>query len=803
MTTAIIARGRIEYGIPSPLGIVSLATVVMAAAFAGCSPDIGSGYVPEPTFVNNEGQVFIDGDPILGETLTAEIVDSDGASSPTFQWSADATNIPDATQSTYTLTEDELGSVISVSVQYTDGFGFLEVLTSTPTSVVLAERNVPGSIAISGVPTLGETLTASISDGNGTSGASPDYTWLADGVEIAGASGQTYVLQISDVDTQVTVQAAYTDDAGYEEAVTSPPIGPISATAVNVPATVSIVGSRVVGSTLTASIQDPNGISGPVTYQWSADGMAIVDATNPTFFADVDERGVVLSVTVSFVDDDGFNEGPVEATTGDIIYSAIATGELSLLEAVAAATDGDIIGLADPAGGDNYDGMAEVDFAASNMLIRRTEGSEAVISGPTCIVVSGNNSVVDGLVFERLDWIGGGTCDSNGDASFYLSGSNITVRNCEFRSEAFPRTVQSSDPYHYMALKGVDNIVERNLFQDKDMDNEGSAITMFANTAELSNQGHIIQYNLFRSMPGRSGNSDNRDSTAHALQVGRTTGNDAQGLGLFTIQYNRFDSIQSERRLMRVQSGGNTIRGNTVVNSLGLIALEDGFGSTVTQNVILSGGTDTDDGGISFAPLGHTITDNYINNLATNSSQRAGLFINSDPLDGNGNTAIIGTATLDFTVTVARNSIVNTQRTISFEDTNCGLLAPILDFDDNLVVNQSGTMSINGNENGDGRNAVTDNDFVSEPCALDPASDFDNNHFYSAILSQSGTFDFNGAIADNLVGAEDGAEFTLDDDGLLNAAGASAGIGVDTSILHVIAESEVGPGSTWTAPDTN
>ena len=501
---------------------------------------------------------------------------------------------------------------------------------------------------------------------------------------------------------------------------------------------------------------------------------------------------------MAYVDDDGFDEMPSQAA-GDIVYSAIAVGGESLLNAAATATVGDIIGLADPAGGDDYVDMEEVDFAVDGLRIQRTAGSAAVISGATCIVVSGDGVVVDGLVFERVDWLGGGTCDGNGDASVYFSGTGSVLRNCEFRTEAFPRTVQSSDPYHYVALKGVDHIIERNLFEDKDMDNEGSAITMFADT-DPGNEGHTIRYNLFRNMLGKSGSSDSRDSTAHALQVGRTTGSDAQGVGGFTIEYNRFENVQSERRLMRVQSGGNTIRGNTIISSLGMIALEDGFGNTVERNIIRSSGTDGDDGGISFAPLGHIVEDNYINNLATTSGQRAGLLINPDPLSGSGNRAIIATAGLNFTVVVARNTVVNANQAIQFEDADCGLLAPLLDFDDNLVFNQSEAMSINNTDAGDGRPAVVDDAFNSASCSLDPMSDFDNNHFYSDSLSQSGTFDFNGAAGDNVVGGEDGVAFTLDADRLVSAGGASVGVGVDTSILHFIAESEVGPGSTWVAP---
>ncbi len=775
-----------------------LAVTVSALVMAGCHEETVE--IPDNTptpLINTQGSVAITGNPITGSTLTASVSDFNGASGTIgYQWAASGTDIAGATANTFVPTTNEVGSTITVTATYTDDAGFAETVTSAPTAAVSIPPNQTGVATIAGVPTVGETLTAGVTDGNGTSGSTVVWEWRADGTPIAGATANSFVLTGAELNAFITVNATYTDDDGYAEDVTSAPVGPISSGATNVPGTIAISGTLVVNDTLTATVTDPNGAT-TVGYQWQSDGADISGATSGTYTLTTAELGTIVSVTASYTDDDGFAEGPISDTALDIVYSAIVTGETTLQTAAAAAVDGDIIGL-DSASGDDYQDMAEVDFAANDLRIQRTVGSTAVISGTTCFVLSGDDITVDGLVFDDLDWIGGTTCDSNGDASIFLDGDRITFSNNQILDEAFPRTVPSGDPYHYLAVQGVGSVIERNLIEGKDMDNEGSAITIYANPDPASNNSHTIQYNLFRNFPGKSGVSGNRDSTAYAIQVGRTTGGDSQGEGLHTIQYNRFDAIQSERRLMRVQSGANTIHGNTIVNSLGLIALEDGYANTVSSNIILSGGADSDDGGISFAPLGHTVIDNYINNLRTTSSQRSGLLINPDPLSGSGNTSLIGTPGLNFTVTVARNSIVNARRAIQFEDADCMDLAPILDFDNNLVMNQSSALSINGNTNGAGRDAVTDNDFLNEPCTMDPASDFDNNHFYSSSLSQSGTFDFNGAPADNVSGPEDGATFTQDANGLVNGSGADAGIGVDTSTLNLIDETQVGPGSTWT-----
>jgi len=773
--------------------------VVLAASLTIAACHEEEVTIPDNTptpLMNTAGTVTISGNAITGSTLTAAVSDFNGSSGTiAYQWAADGTDIGGATTNSYDVTVNEVGQMITVTASYTDDAGFAENITSAPTAAVTIPPNQVGTATISGVPTVGETLTAAVSDNNGTANSTFAYQWLADAVAISGATSATYVLTVAELNTMVTVNATYSDDDGYAEDVTSAAVGPVSSGAVNVPGTIAISGTLEVGQTLTATVTDPNGAT-TVTYEWQADAVTIPGATTNTYVLTDAEKGTVVSVTANYTDDAGFVEGPISDTASDIVYNFIVVGETTLQAAATGAADGDFVGLDSPSG-DDYIDMAEVDFTSNTLQVQRTAGSTAVISGTTCLVFSGDNIIVDGLVFDDLDWLGGGSCDSNGDASVLIRGDGVTLRNSQFLNEAVPRTVPSADPYHYIAVRGIGNVIERNLFSGKDMDNEGSIITMYANTG-TSDNGHFIQYNLFKDIPGKSGVSGSRDSTAHALQMGRTTGSDAQGVGAFTVQYNRFDSVQSERRLMRVQSGGNTIHGNTIVNSLGLIALEDGYANTVSSNIILSGGADSDDGGVSFAPLGHTVIDNYINNLRTTSSQRSGLLINPDPLSGSGNGSIIGTPGLDFTVTVARNSIVNARRAIQFEDADCMVLSPILDFDNNLVMNQSSALSINGNTNGEGRDAVVDNDFVTEPCSIDPTSDFDNNHFYSANLSQSGTFDFNGAAADNVSGAEDGATFTQDADGLVNGSGADAGIGVDTSTLNLILESQVGPGSTWT-----
>ena len=85
------------------------------------------------------GQPRITGTPQVGQTLTAvttDIQDADGLGDFAYQWKADETNIAEAMDSSYRLTNNEGGKRITVTVSFTDGIGTEETVTSQPTAAV-------------------------------------------------------------------------------------------------------------------------------------------------------------------------------------------------------------------------------------------------------------------------------------------------------------------------------------------------------------------------------------------------------------------------------------------------------------------------------------------------------------------------------------------------------------------------------------------------------------------------------------------------------------------------------------------
>ena len=192
------------------------------------------------------GAPTISGSVQAGETLTADtsgITDADGLTSPTYsyQWVSndgnDDTDIQDATDSTYEVSDADVGKTIKVRVTFSDDADNQETLTSEPTAAVAARSNSPatGAPTISGSVQAGETLTADasgITDTDGLTNVSYSYQWIhSDGgtdTDIAGETASTYEVSDDDVGKTIKVRVTFTDDRDNQETRTSTATGPVA-----------------------------------------------------------------------------------------------------------------------------------------------------------------------------------------------------------------------------------------------------------------------------------------------------------------------------------------------------------------------------------------------------------------------------------------------------------------------------------------------------------------------------------------------------------------------------------------------
>ena len=178
--------------------------------------------------VNDTGSVSVSGMVTQGQELSANVSDADGTSGVTisYQWNRDEIAISDATTSTYTLLQVDVGAEIAVVASYTDEFGSAESHTSVATSSV-ANLNDTGSVVVSGTATQGEELSASVSDVDGISGVSISYQWkrshyITGDTVIDGATSSAYTLTQEDVGLGIKAMATYTDQYNTVESQTSP-----------------------------------------------------------------------------------------------------------------------------------------------------------------------------------------------------------------------------------------------------------------------------------------------------------------------------------------------------------------------------------------------------------------------------------------------------------------------------------------------------------------------------------------------------------------------------------------------------
>ena len=194
----------------------------------------------ESTPVENSpatGQPTITGSTTVGSVLsagTSGISDANGLENATieYQWLRSDAEISGATGSTYTIVDSDEGETIKVEVSFTDDGDNDESVTSAATAAVTAapppNNPVTGAPTISGTAEVGETLTADtsgISDADGMTGATFTYQWVSYNrsgyTDIAGATATSYTPVVADEGKAFRVRVSFTDDAGYEESLTS------------------------------------------------------------------------------------------------------------------------------------------------------------------------------------------------------------------------------------------------------------------------------------------------------------------------------------------------------------------------------------------------------------------------------------------------------------------------------------------------------------------------------------------------------------------------------------------------------
>ena len=173
----------------------------------------------------------LSGTPLVGQTLTAGTGTwSNQPTRYTYTWGrcdasgANCTAISGATARTYTLTSADAGLTVRVAVTARNRHGSVSAVSAASQAVVGPPANT-ALPTISGTVAQGQTLTAA----PGTWTGSPTFTYQwrrcdATGgacVDVAGATGQTYLLGAADLGTTIRVAVTGTNAAGSASAVSA------------------------------------------------------------------------------------------------------------------------------------------------------------------------------------------------------------------------------------------------------------------------------------------------------------------------------------------------------------------------------------------------------------------------------------------------------------------------------------------------------------------------------------------------------------------------------------------------------
>jgi Ca2+-binding RTX toxin-like protein len=289
-------------------------------------------YIYDGPFPNTlpTGAVTINGTATQNQVLTVSnnLADADGLGAISYTWLRDGTTINSATQSTYTLTQADVGKKITVKASYTDLIATAESVSSVVTTNVANVNDLPtGSVIISGTPTQNQTLTANNTladlDGLGTI----TYQWLSNNKEIFNASQSTYMLTQSDVDNVISVKASYTDASGSKESITSSSTTKIGNVNDAATGNVSISGLAAQGQTLTtvSTLADLDGL-GTIKYQWLSNGVSISGATKSSYVLGSSDIGKTISVKASYIDLLGTDESVTSQSSDAVISTKPSKG---------------------------------------------------------------------------------------------------------------------------------------------------------------------------------------------------------------------------------------------------------------------------------------------------------------------------------------------------------------------------------------------------------------------------------------------------------------------------------------------
>ena len=266
------------------------------------------------------GNVMINGDPKIGQTLfanTVNVQDMDGLGVMNYQWMSDGAIINGQTQQNYTLVQENANKNISVQVSYTDGLGnFEKVPLSPPVFVQQIKPTYFLNVDKFNV-NEGDTANVILQTTNVPAGTAVNFNASGNVTPMDMASGSIPNTFFVDANGMAKLPLTFAKDTlkeGSENLILTLLNDPTKSVTINVndlmsgnnPSTgnVMINGDAKVGQTLfanTANVQDMDGL-GVMNYQWLSNGAIINGRTGQNYTLVQEDANKNISVQVSYTD---------------------------------------------------------------------------------------------------------------------------------------------------------------------------------------------------------------------------------------------------------------------------------------------------------------------------------------------------------------------------------------------------------------------------------------------------------------------------------------------------------------------
>jgi VCBS repeat-containing protein len=414
----------------------ALLPVIVATALVGCGGDdqieIGN---------NTRGSIAISGsDFVAGTTLTAAASDADGivADSIVYAWSTGVTG------TSYTITEADEGTIISVSARYTDEAGYTEGVGAS-TTVVLPTLDVTASIMkgpVSGAncdifAVNASGVAVSMAQASALSGATGSVTFADvnfEGTGLVSCTGGTYTDESTGQSkTAPTLRSVVTVVEGTtEDPAPSYIVSPLTEMAV-----------QAAGSDLTAFAAEAAEINGRFGIRFDITQVQPtilgVDAVGAQGAADADRYGSVLAL-LSQLDADDANKDMAtlisdivtdlaDGTFSDATLDVFETAQTNLqtTSQVASAVDQSLLDVIGSAVGYNNDPVTAILEGDLSGTVQNTVATP--LTGK--VLVTDPNFEEEAIVPQTDVALDFGTfgIDAAGNWSYAVDVANDTVAN--------------------------------------------------------------------------------------------------------------------------------------------------------------------------------------------------------------------------------------------------------------------------------------------------------------------------------------------------------------------------------------